>query len=138
MLKRASLTAAAATNRNPAAHPIRPRMKSPLKRQNRWRDPEGHDVGERVELEAEGTGRSRQARDPSVEHVEHEREADEERGGRELTAYRMDNAGVATEQVRHREHARQQVDAAAQTARTRIEAGTQRSQQTWPTTPGLA
>ena len=47
-----------------------------------------------------------QPRDSPVEHVEHDREADERRRRRELAAHGVDDAGVAAEHVRHREHAR--------------------------------
>ena len=56
-----------------------------------------------------------QARDAAVEHVEHDREADERRRGLELAAHRVDDARVAAEHVAHREQAGQQVDAAART-----------------------
>ena len=55
-----------------------------------------------------------QPRDASVEHVEHDREADERRRGLVLAAHRVDDAGVAAEHVAEREQARQQVDAAAE------------------------
>ena len=57
-----------------------------------------------------------QPRDAAVEHVEHDREADERRGGLELAAHRVDDARVAAEHVAHREQAGQQVDAAAERA----------------------
>ena len=105
----------AATNRKPAAQPRRPSgFESPRERQDRRRDPERDDVGERVELQAELAFRAGQPRDAAVEHVEHEGEADEGRRGLELAAHRVDDAGVAAEHVAHREQAGQQVDAAAE------------------------
>ncbi len=55
-----------------------------------------------------------QPRDAAVEHVEHDREADERRGRLVLAAHRVDDARVAAEHVAHREQAGQQVDAAAE------------------------
>ena len=68
----------------------------------------------RVELDAELAGGAGQPRDAAVEHVEHDREADERRRGLVLAAHRVDDAGVAAEHVAHREQAGQQVDAAAE------------------------
>ena len=53
-LKRASRIAAAVTKRKPTAHPSRfERPQSPRERENRGREAERHDVGQRVELDAE-------------------------------------------------------------------------------------
>ena len=113
MLKRARRIAAAATNRNPAAQPSRPSEASPhAEGQDRRRDAEGNDVGQRVELDAEFAGGARQPRDAAVEHVEHDRKADERRGRFELAAHRVDDARVAAEHVAHRDQAGQQVHAA--------------------------
>ena len=91
------------------------RLQSPLERQDRGRDTERDHVGQRVELHAERARRAGHPRDPAVEHVEHEGETDEQRRRGQLPAHRVDDARVAAEHVRHREHARQQVDAAAKT-----------------------
>ena len=66
-----------------------------------------------------------QARDPAVEHVEDDGEADERRRGRVLAAHGVDHARVAAEHVAHRQQAGQQVDAAAQS----VAAGIGRSPQ---------
>ena len=80
MLKRASRMAAAVTNRKPAAQPeTAERRQPPREREDRRGDAERDDVGERVELHAEVARRAGQPRDPAVEHVEDDREADERR-----------------------------------------------------------
>ena len=90
------------------------RVESPRERQNGRRETERNHIGQRVELEAELARGAGHARNPAVEHVQHDGDADEGRRGRELAAHRIHDAGVAAEHVRHREHAWQQVDAAAQ------------------------
>ena len=119
MLNRASRMAAAREvdeARRPAdAAELR---QSPGERQDGGRHAERDHVGERVELDAERARRVGQPRDAPVEHVEDERDADERRGGREVAAHRVHDAGVAAEHVADGEEARQQVDAAPVAARS--------------------
>ena len=117
MLKRARRSAAAVTNRKPTAQPEpAERRQAPRKRENRRRHAERDDVGQRIELHAELAGRAGHPRDAAVEHVEHDREADERRRGLELAAHRVDDAGVAAEHVAQREQAGQQRHAAPDAA----------------------
>src|SRR6185503_15613699 len=90
------------------------RLQSPLERQDGRRDAERNDVSERVELHAEGAGRSRHPRDPAVQHVDDDRDADEGRRLFQLPSHRVDDAGVAAEHVGKRERAGKQVHAAAE------------------------
>ena len=107
----------------PAAHPSRPeRPQSPRERQDRRRQPERHHVGQRVELDAERRRGVGQPREEPVQRVEHHRDADEQRRGVEIAARRIDDAGVAAEQIRDREQRRQQEDAAPETARPIVRA----------------
>jgi hypothetical protein len=122
MLKRASRIAAAVTvdeSRGPANPPEL--REPPRKRQHRRREAERDDVGERVELQAEGAGGVGHPRDPPVEHVEDERDADERRGGDEIAAHREHDAGVAAEHVADREQAGQQVDAATEMSAVQVQ-----------------
>ena len=58
--------------------------------------------------DAELAGAARHPRDAAVEHVEHDRDADERRGLVVLATHRVDHAGVAAEHVAQREEARQE------------------------------
>ena len=95
------------------------RLQAPREAQDRRRHAERHDVGERVELDAERARRAGHARDAAVQHVEDDGDADEHRRLLEVVAQRVDHAGVAAEQVAEREQAGQQVGAAAHAARDR-------------------
>src|SRR5207247_1943627 len=77
---------------------------------------ERDDVGERVEFEAERALGAGQPRDSAIEHIERDRQADEERRGLKLLPHRVHDARVAAEHVSEREQARQQIDATAATA----------------------
>ena len=96
------------------------RLQAPGERQHGRRDAERHDVGQRVELEPERARGAGHPRDAPVQHVEHDRDANEERGGVELAVHRVHDAGVAAEQVGHREGAGQQVGPAADPPRVRV------------------
>ena len=75
MLKRASRSAAAVTNRKPRAQPRRPSGASPHANDRiAGAMPNEIDVGQRVELHAELAGGAGHARDAAVEHVEHDGE----------------------------------------------------------------
>ena len=111
----------------PAAHPSRfERPQPPGERQDRRRQAERHDVGQRIELDAEGRRRVGQPREEAVERVEHHRDADEQRRGVEVAARRVDDARVAAEQVRDREQRRQQEHAAPEALRPVAPAAPQR------------
>ena len=101
--------------RRPAEAPQRPQ--APREREDRRREAERHDVGERIELDAEGRRRVGQPGEEAVERVEHHRDADEQRRRVEVGARRVDDAGVAAEQIRDREQRRQQEHAAPEPAR---------------------
>src|SRR6266478_5888576 len=94
-LNRASRSAPQITNRKAPSHA------------------EGHDIGQRVELDAELARGPHQACDPPVEHVHDDRDEDRERRlvVPELDA--QDHGEEAAEQVAGREQARQQEDPAA-------------------------
>ena len=120
MLKRASRTAAAATKRKPTAHPSRPSGSSP-QLNDRMAGATPNEITSASE--SNSTPNSlvvpviRATRPSSMSSTI--ANADERRRRRELAAHRVDDAGVAAEHVRHREHARQQIDAAPGAARRR-------------------
>jgi hypothetical protein len=92
------------------------RMQAPLERHDRRGDAERDYVRKRVEFDAELAGGSRHPRNPAVQHVDDDGETDQRRGLLQFAAHRVDDAGVAAEHVRQGEHARKQVDAAAEAA----------------------
>ena len=94
--------------------PVTERRQAPGERQNRRRNAERHDIGERIELQPELAGRPGEARDAAVERVEHHRDADKRRRNRVLATHRVDDARVSTEQVAQRHQAGQQIHAASQ------------------------
>ena len=129
MLNRASRSAAAATNRNPTAHPRRPSGCSPHEN-DRIAGAMPNEITSASESSSmpkslDGSGHPR---DAPVEHVEHHREADERRGDMELAAHRVDDAGIAAEHVGDGEHARQQIDAAPKPSPGPVGTASQRPQ----------
>ena len=62
------------------------RPEAPRERQDRGRHAERHDVGERIELDAESRRGIGEARDEAVERVEHHRDADQQRRRVEVAA----------------------------------------------------
>ena len=82
-------------------------MQAPLKRQDGRGDAKRNHVCERVEFDAELARAAGHARDTSVQHVDDDRESDQWRGLLELAAHGVDDARVAAEHIREREHARQ-------------------------------
>jgi hypothetical protein len=104
-----------ARDEHEAGSPAEPaeRLQSPGVGQDGGRDPERHDVRERIQLESELTFRPGQARDAAVQRVEQIRKPDERRGGFVVAAHGVHDAGVAAPHVAHGEQAGKQVDTAA-------------------------
>src|SRR5262249_32915361 len=77
------------------------------------RDAEGHDIGQRIELDAELAGGLHQPRDAAVEQVHDHRDEDRQRRVGEPPFHREQEREEAAEEVAGGEETREQDDAAA-------------------------
>jgi hypothetical protein len=101
--------------RSPAQSLERP--ETPCECENRRCQTERHDVGKRIELDAERRRRVGEAREESVERIEHHRDADEERSGIEVGSCRVHDAGVSAKKVGDGEQRRQEKHASLEALR---------------------
>src|SRR5690606_35740930 len=105
---------------DPAAHEVREHQPVPAAlqaagiAQRRWRQAEGDDVGQRVELAAQGRGDLAPARDTAVEGIQHERQRDQRHAPEQVAdlavlqvAHRREHRAGAAEGVAQREPVRE-------------------------------